>query len=97
MYAVIFRAKIAELDSEYSAVAKQMRDLAINKYGCREFTSCTEGSREIAISYWDTEEQIKAWKQDVDHLSAQNKGHSKWYSSYTVQVAEVVRAYSSNT
>jgi len=29
-----------------------MRDLAINKYGCSEFISTTEGNNEIAISYW---------------------------------------------
>ena len=97
MYAVIFRAEISELDAEYSAMAERMRDLAISKYGCREFIACTEGNTEIAISYWDSESQIKHWKQNSEHLSAQSKGRSKWYKSYTVQVVEVVRAYNSNS
>ncbi len=97
MFAVIFRAKINQLDAEYSALAKRMRDLAINNYGCKEFTACTEGDDEIAISYWDNESQIIKWKQDAEHLSAQEKGRANWYKSYSVQVVEIKREYSSST
>ena len=59
MYAVIFRAKINKLDQRYSEMASRMRELAINKYGCEEFTSVTEGTKEIAILYWNDQEQIR--------------------------------------
>jgi len=97
MYAVIFRAEINELDSRYSDMASRMRDLAINQYGCMEFTSVTEGIQEIAISYWQDQEQIKKWKQDSEHLVAQELGQSVWYKSYKVQVVEILREYSKNT
>lgn len=45
MYAVIFRAEINELDDSYSVMAEQMRELAINKYGCAEFASVIEGKK----------------------------------------------------
>jgi heme-degrading monooxygenase HmoA len=95
MYAVIFRAEIAQLDAEYLATAARMRELAMERYGCRDFTACTEGNREIAISYWDSEEQILAWKRDREHLAAQKKGRTSWYASYTVEVARIERAHSS--
>ncbi len=95
MYAVIFRAEIAQLDAEYQDTAARMRELAMERYGCREFTACTEGNREIAISYWDSEEQILAWKRDREHLAAQQKGRASWYASYTVEVARIERGYSS--
>jgi len=94
MYAVIFRAEIARLDEEYSQMAARMRELAIQEYGCLEFTSVTEGNSEIAVSYWSSKEQISAWKQNAEHLVAQQKGRSQWYASYRVQVVEVVREYS---
>jgi len=94
MYAVIFRAEILELDAEYAAMARRMRDLAIDQYGCMEFVACTADNTEIAISYWENEEQIQQWKQNAEHMVAQEKGRTKWYGSYTVQVVEVVRAYS---
>lgn len=95
VFAVIFRAEVADFDAEYTAVAARMRDMAIRDYGCRDFTSCTEGSQEIAISYWDNEEQIKLWKQNTEHLVAQGKGRRKWYKSYSVEIVEIVRSYGS--
>lgn len=94
MYAVIFRAEIARVDEEYSQMAARLRELAIQEYGCLDFTAVTEGSSEIAISYWSSKEQILAWKANAMHLVAQEKGRSQWYSSYRVQIAEVVREYS---
>jgi heme-degrading monooxygenase HmoA len=93
MYAVIFTAEIAELDEEYTRTATHLRQLAIEQYGCRDFVSCTEGTREIAVSYWDTAEQIRAWKQDPQHLAAQRMGRDKWYRTWSVEVVEVRRAY----
>ena len=95
MYAVIFKAKIKNLDTRYSEMAKKMRELAMGYYGCTEFNSCTEGSDEIAISYWPTLEAIKAWKEDAEHLTAQSLGKEAWYESYTVQVVEIKREYHS--
>lgn len=97
MYAVIFRAKVAEMDEEYSRTAERMRQLAIEKYGCTGFTSVTEDDEEISISYWKTQEQIKAWKNDAEHIAAQELGKSKWYRRYKVQVVEIVREYEGNT
>jgi len=96
MYAVIFRAKMTGLDEEYDRVAKRMRELALGDYGCLEFISVTQGSEEIAISYWENEHQIWKWKRNAEHTLAQELGRSKWYESYKVQVVEVIREYGSN-
>ncbi len=95
MYAVIFRATIRQLDSAYSDMASQLRQLALDQYGCLEFTAVTEGEQEIAISYWSDLEQIKRWKQDPLHLQAQQLGKQQWYRDYQVQVVELVKEYSS--
>ncbi|HHC73726.1 MAG TPA: antibiotic biosynthesis monooxygenase [Thiothrix sp.] len=94
MYAVIFKAEINKLDANYFDMASRMRDLAINQYGCKAFTSVTEGTQEIAISYWEEQKQITQWKQDADHLAAQALGQHTWYKAYTVQVVEILREYS---
>ncbi len=96
MYAVIFRAEVNRLDEAYVEMAARMRKLAMEKYGCTEFTSAIEGANEIAISYWQSQEQIRRWKQDVEHLAAQEFGKSKWYRSYHIQVVEIIREYRSN-
>jgi heme-degrading monooxygenase HmoA len=93
MYAVIFKAEINELDQSYSETASRMQELAISKYSCTEFTSVTEGGQEISVSYWNSLEDIKAWKQDPEHLSAQQAGRDIWYKSYRVQVVEILHDY----
>lgn len=70
MYAVIFKATVAEFDDEYFRVAERLKDLAFRKYGCQDFVSVTEGDEEIAISYWQNEQQIRDWKNDPEHRLA---------------------------
>ncbi len=96
MYAVVFRAEINKLDETYVTMAARMRELAMEKYGCLEFTAVTEGNQEMAISYWENQAQIKAWKNDVEHQVAQQRGQAEWYRSYRVQVMEVIREYGKN-
>ena len=93
MYVVIFRAEIRRLDGEYARVAARMRELALSRFGCIEFHAVTEGSSEVALSYWPSEEAIQAWKAHPEHLLAQQAGRERWYASYSVQVAEVTREY----
>jgi heme-degrading monooxygenase HmoA len=95
MYVVIFRAKVRSpgSDSEYSQVAARMRELALEQFGCLEFTAVTEGSHEIALSYWPSEAHIRAWRTHSEHVLAQQLGRERWYESYTVQVADITREY----
>ena len=94
MFAVIFRAKTGNQDSQYAEMVAVMRELAFEKYGCLDFIAVTEGEQEIAISYWETEADIQRWHQDCQHAVAQQLGRDKWYQSYTVQVVEIKRQYS---
>ncbi|TDR75022.1 hypothetical protein [Photobacterium lutimaris] len=52
MFAVIFRAKTGNQDSQYAEMVAVMRELAFEKYGCLDFIAVTEGEQEIAMSYW---------------------------------------------
>jgi len=48
----------------------------------------------ITVSYWESEEAIKNWKQAAEHKEAQRRGVERWYSDYIVRVAKVERTYS---
>jgi heme-degrading monooxygenase HmoA len=93
MYAVIFQAKVKNPDAEYNQTAMQLRELAMIEYGCINFIATREDGFEIAISYWKNLQQFKKWKQDADHLLAQQNGREKWYSFYKVQVVEIIQEY----
>ena len=93
MYAVIFRAKPGLQDAQYSTTVARMRELAFERYGCLDFIVVTDAEQEIAISYWESEDAIRAWKSDAEHALAQEYGRAKWYESYIVQVVEIKREY----
>jgi heme-degrading monooxygenase HmoA len=90
MYAVIFKGTVANFDDEYHRMAQRLYDLAFEKYGCRDFVSVIEGDQEIAISYWETEQQIREWKNDPEHSIAKERGRDKWYKSYSVEICKIV-------
>lgn len=94
MYAVIIKAKAGNLDEEYQSYIERMKSLAFEEYGCKEFFSLMNGDSRVAISYWDSLEQIKSWKANTEHLIAQEKAKEKWYRSYRVEVVQVLREYS---
>ena len=95
MYAVIFRAEIDQPDVRYGEMAAHLRELALSRFGCLDFVSIIDGKREIAISYWDSLEQIRAWKRQAEHQQAQELGRKRWYQSYQVQIARIEHQYSS--
>lgn len=91
MYAVIFKATIAEFDDEYFRTAERLKELAFSKFDCQDFVSVTEGDKEIAISYWETLQHIRDWKNDPEHRLAQARGRDKWYKSFSVEICEIVK------
>jgi heme-degrading monooxygenase HmoA len=92
-YAVIFTSKRTEVDENYSDIATKLVELAQIQDG---FLGIESARNEIGItvSYWKSLEAIKNWKQNLDHLDAQQLGVSKWYGNYTVRIALVEKEYS---
>jgi heme-degrading monooxygenase HmoA len=94
MYIVVFRAEIAELDDEYLSLASKLRNSALQDFGCIEFNSVSENGFEVALFYWNSQEDIVKWNSHNLHKYAQSIGYKKWYSTVRVEVAEILRSYS---
>lgn len=96
-YAVIFTNQRTDGDHGYGEMAARMEKLAATMPGYLGFESARdENGFGIAVSYWETEEAIKNWKAQAEHLEAQQKGRADWYKDYTVRVAKIERAYTKN-
>ncbi|MCB1772493.1 MAG: antibiotic biosynthesis monooxygenase [Gammaproteobacteria bacterium] len=91
MYVVVFRATLGEPDEDYRRTAERLRELALGRYGCLDFSSCTEDGQEIAVSYWPDLASIHAWRDDPEHRQAKALGMARWYRDHRVDLAEVVR------
>ncbi len=99
-YVVIFEAVFNQALSEaegkaYVKTAHFLRESALNDFNCIAFQAVTEGTQEIALSYWNSLDDIAKWKAYMPHLQAQQKGKSAWYTKYKVTVSEIVKQYQS--
>lgn len=47
----------------------------------------------ITVSYWASEEAIRNWQRQAEHLVAQRLGRERWYERYELRVSRVERAY----
>lgn len=93
-YAVIFTSQRSDGDNDYAATAKRMLELAAKQPGFLgvESARSAEGMG-ITVSYWQTLEDIKQWKQVGEHVTAQEKGRSDWYQQYRVRICKVEHEY----
>ncbi len=91
-YAVIFTSERTSVADGYSDTAKRMAELAEQQTGYLGHESARE-ELGITVSYWDSLESIKNWKQNSEHLLAQQKGKEQWYSAYKTRICKVERDY----
>ena len=91
-YAVIFTSTHTNNIEGYSEIAEQMESLAKQQKGFLGIDSA-RNTIGITVSYWETIEDIKNWKQQANHLVAQQKGIHDWYSWYNVRICKVEREY----
>lgn len=94
-YAVIFTSKKSDAIDGYDEMSKLMLELSKKQKGFIDFES-VRGSDGvgITISYWESLEDISAWKRNPEHLTAQSLGKSDWYENYKVRICKVEREYS---
>lgn len=91
-YAVIFTSIRTEIETGYIEMADLMVNLASTQDG---FLGVESARNElgITVSYWQDIESIKKWKQHSEHLIAQKKGQTDWYTSYKTRICKVERDY----
>lgn len=94
-YAVIFAAQRSPGDNGYGATADRMVALAAAEPGFLGVESARGADGfGITVSYWTDEDAIRRWKQNTEHLMAQEAGVRQWYQHYQLRVARVERSYS---
>ena len=91
-YAVIFTSVRTDGDDGYNEMSERMDELAKVQPGYLGIESARNETG-ITVSYWKDLQSIQQWKQQADHLLAQQKGIGDWYSFYKVRIALVERDY----
>jgi heme-degrading monooxygenase HmoA len=92
-YAVIFASQRTEGDLGYGKMAEKMVELATQQEGFLGVESARDEGLGITVSYWESLEAIKKWKDHSLHQVAQEKGKTVWYQNYSLRVCKVEREH----
>lgn len=90
-YAVIFASQRTEGDRGYGKMADKMVELASQQKGFLGVESARDNELGITVSYWDSLNAIKNWKENSAHKVAQDRGKTEWYKNFSLRVCKVER------
>ena len=93
-YVVIFTSLRTEVDGGYAEAAQRMLELAAEQPGFLGVESARSDGLGITLSYWQSEEAIRAWREHAEHSAVREQGRADWYAAFATRVAKVERAYS---
>lgn len=94
-YAVIFTSVRTDISGDYALMSDLMLSLAKQQKGFLGLESA-RNELGITVSYWKDLKSIHKWKQNTDHLVAQEKGKKVWYNCYKVRISKVEKDYGFN-
>ena len=97
MIAVIFEVWPAEgRKDDYLNIAHEMRselDKIDGFISVERFESIYEPGKYLALSFFENEEAVQAWREHAEHRIEQAKGRGGIFANYRLRVAEVMRDY----
>ena len=94
-YAVVFTSqRNGQGEADYAAAADAMFELVQKQPGFlgAESARGVDGFG-ITVAYFDSEENIRAWRNHAEHAATRERGKREWYEHFEVRVAKVERAY----
>jgi heme-degrading monooxygenase HmoA len=96
MIVTIFRSRLRpENDKEYREWAARIDELAVKMPGFVSIkTFYADDGERVSIVEFESEETMRNWRNQPDHLKAQELGKKLFYSEYRIQVCQPIRDYS---
>lgn len=93
-YAVIFTSQLSSETDDYEIVADEMVKLAAQQPGFIDVESVrNEAGFGITISYLESLEAIKQWKEHASHTIARKRGREQWYEQFHTRICLVESEY----
>jgi heme-degrading monooxygenase HmoA len=92
MIVTVFRSRLRpEVREDYLALVDRMNELAaaMPGYISHKGFFADDGER-VTIVEFESEEALRAWRMHPEHLAAQRKGRTDYYSAYHLQTCRVL-------
>jgi heme-degrading monooxygenase HmoA len=79
--------------AEYEATGNRMVELVTSMPGFLGMDyAATEGG-ELLVARFESHEALAAWKNEPEHVAAQQRGREEFFAHYRIEVCEPVRSY----
>jgi len=93
MIVVVFRSRLTpELGEDYETTGARMDALAVTMPGYVAHKTCgAEDGERVTLVEFESESAIAAWRTHPEHVEAQRKGRSKFYSEFRLTGCELLR------
>ena len=100
MIAVIFEVwPKSEHEQDYLTTAQGLRSLLESLPGfisIERFRSITDEGKILSLSFFESEDAIKEWRNTLQHRKAQALGRNQYFANYRLRIAEIQRDYGMN-
>jgi len=95
-WCVVFTSlRAAGNEAEYGEAAGRMAELARGMPGFLGMESVRDADGVgITVSYWESEEAIRRWREHAEHRVVQKAGYDRFYEWFELRVGRVERARS---
>jgi heme-degrading monooxygenase HmoA len=95
MIVTVFRSRLLPgVREDYLALVERMNELArsIPGYISHKGFFAEDGER-VTIVEFEWEDALRAWRQHPEHVAAQRKGRTEYYSEYHLQTCRLLHDY----
>jgi heme-degrading monooxygenase HmoA len=96
MVLIVFRSRMkSDADeAEAEALGARMYELVNGMPGFVSYSDYTAADGEyVTIVEFESHETLAAWRDHPEHVAAQKTGRERFFESYRITVADVVRNY----
>lgn len=97
MIAVIFEVfPKKETKQEYLDIATELKPMLSDVEGfisIERFASLQDPNKILSLSFWENEESIEKWRNDLKHRMGQAAGLGHIFSDFRIRVGKIVRDY----
>ena len=93
MMVIVFRARVKPgVEQDYMKAGMRMTELAQKMPGYISQKSFAADDGEwVTIVEFESEEQLRAWREHPEHRAAQQLGRDDFYSEYHIQICKLER------
>jgi heme-degrading monooxygenase HmoA len=94
MVIIVFRSRLRPgmADPQLEATGARMHELATGMPGFVSYKDYASSDGEgVTVVEFESHGALAAWRNHPEHVAAQEMAREKWFSSYRISVADVVR------